>query len=281
MRRPLLLIGVIMLLASGALAFEPSVFIVVPQQPAQGDIVRLTMDMPRGASTGKVAFAGRTFGGFVTGGLLNVYVGVDIDTGPGTHAIAYEFSNGERGEREFSVVKKEFATEQLTVDSKYTDLDPSDLSRSNAEKARLEALWPASFEDRLWTKSFVKPADGANGSPFGLRRYFNGEPRSPHTGLDIKASSGSPVYASNNGRVVLAEDLFFTGNTIVVDHGLGLFTLYAHLSGMEVKAGDDVERSQLIGRVGATGRATGPHLHWAVNLGGTRVNPAMLPGMIP
>jgi murein DD-endopeptidase MepM/ murein hydrolase activator NlpD len=270
----------LVLLPSAARAFEPSVFIVVPQAPAQGDIVRFTMDMPHGASTGSVTLAGRKFGGFVTGGLLNAYVGIDLDTAPGTHTVAYEFSSGDKGEREISVTKREFATEQLTVDSKYTDLTPADLERANSEKARIEALWSVPPEPRRWTKSFVKPADGPNGSPFGLRRYFNGQPRSPHLGLDIKAPKGAPVYVSNSGRVVLAEELFFTGNTVVVDHGLGLFTFYAHLSSMSVKVGEDVDRSQLIGHVGATGRATGPHLHWAVNLGGARVDPAMLPGMI-
>jgi murein DD-endopeptidase MepM/ murein hydrolase activator NlpD len=130
----------------------------------------------------------------------------------------------------------------------------------------------------LWHESFVKPAAGPNGSPFGLRRYFNGQPRSPHSGLDIKAPDGSEVTASNDGEIVLAENLFFTGNTIIVDHGLGLYTIYAHLSRMEVGVGDEVRRSQVIGRVGATGRVTGPHLHWAVKLGGSRVDPAMLPG---
>jgi murein DD-endopeptidase MepM/ murein hydrolase activator NlpD len=120
------------------------------------------------------------------------------------------------------------------------------------------------------------PAEGPAGSPFGLRRFFNGEPRSPHAGIDIKAPKGAPVVASNRGRVALTDELFFTGKTVVLDHGLGLFTLYVHLSEIEAKAGTMVDRGARIGKVGATGRVTGPHLHWGMRLGGQRVDPLAL-----
>jgi len=266
-----------LLTASSASAFEPRVFRMVPEEPQQGDIVQFIMDMPKGAEGGSVTIAGRTFPGFVVAGLLYVYAGIDMDTSAGTHTIVYDFGT-EQGEREIVVRKRDFATERLQVESKYTDLDKETLERVDRENARLQKLWATTTPRRLWHEAFVKPADGPNGSPFGLRRYFNGQPRSPHSGLDIKAPDGSEVTAANDGTVVLAENLFFTGNTVIVDHGLGLYTIYAHLSRMDVAVGDQVHRSQPIGRVGATGRVTGPHLHWAVKLGGTRVDPAMLPG---
>ena len=269
-----------LVVGSPASAFEPSVFLVVPNEPVQGDIVRFTMNLPKRATGGAVTFAERIFKGFVSEGLLNVYVGVDMATAPGVHTVSYRFSDGQAGEREITIVERDFATERLTVDSKYTELDEATRERVAEENARLQALWKVSSPERRWAKSFIKPANGPNGSPFGLRRFFNEKPRNPHSGLDIKAPDGSEVYASNAGMIVLADNLFFSGNTIIVDHGLGLYTVYGHLSRMEVKVGDVVKRSQPIGRVGATGRVTGPHLHWAVKLGGARVDPAMLPGAI-
>ncbi|MGH7819773.1 MAG: M23 family metallopeptidase, partial [Candidatus Binatia bacterium] len=127
---------------------------------------------------------------------------------------------------------------------------------------------------------FVMPAEGPAGSPFGLRRFFNGEPRSPHAGIDIKAPSGAPVHAANRGRVALADELFFTGKTVVLDHGLGLFTLYVHLSEIAVEPEAIVEKGARVGRVGATGRATGPHLHFAARIGEARVDPEALLGAL-
>jgi len=280
MRVAVLCVLLVFLAGGHAAAFEPAVFIVTPEEPAQGDIVRLTMNMPKRSEGGSVTFAGRTFDGFVSAGLLNVYVGIDMDTAPGAHDLKILYDTGDTGERELTIAKKDFAKESLQVESKFTDLDEPTQTRVGEESARLKALWNVSTPQRMWGKSFVKPAVGPNGSPFGLRRVFNGKPRNPHSGIDIKAPNGSDVLAANVGKVVLAADLFFTGNTVVVDHGLGLYTVYAHLSRIEVAEGDEVDRSQLLGRVGATGRVTGPHLHWAVKLGGARVDPAMLPGVV-
>jgi murein DD-endopeptidase MepM/ murein hydrolase activator NlpD len=259
--------------------FDPSVFFVAPEEPAQGDIVRVTMNMPKGATGGSVTFLGRTYPGFVTGGLLNVYMGIDLGTDPGAHPIRYDFGV-DSGAREITVREKLFDTERLTVAPKYTDLDVETLARVSEETQRLSLIWAEISPERLWNKSFMKPAQGPNGSPFGLRRFFNGKPRSPHSGLDIKAPEGSEVYASNHGKVVLADELFFTGNTVIIDHGSGLYTIYAHLQRIDVAEGEEIERSQRLGLVGKTGRVTGPHLHWAAKLGGARVDPATLPGVL-
>lgn len=246
----------------------------------QGDIVQVSTRLPFKSKNGKATFRGTEYDGYITGGILNVLVGVDLDTEPGEYAIDYKFDTGEKRSFTLPVMAREFGKESLTVASKYTDLDEKTLERVAKEKALLDELWATSTEQRIWKSSFLKPAAGELGSPFGLRRYFNEQPRKPHSGLDIKAVAGSGVYASNYGKVVVARDLFFTGNTIVIDHGQAAYTIYAHLSKMSVKEGDLVERAQEIGLVGATGRVTGPHLHWGAKVGGARVDPATLPGAL-
>ena len=268
----------VLFLAASGLAFEPEVFVLDPAQPTPGAIVRVSLDLPPGATSGFVMFDGRKFPGFTTGGLLNAYFGIDLDVAPGTQTLGYRLGD-ETGTRRVVVHAKQFATEKLTVASKYTELGTVTQSRVEREHRVLEDLWQTTTPARLWTGAFVRPTAGKLGSPFGLRRFFNGKPRSPHAGLDVKAAAGSDVYASNAGTVALARDLFFTGNTVVIDHGLGLYTIYAHLSRMDVEEGAPVARSARVGLVGATGRATGPHLHWGVKLGGARVDPTMLPGL--
>ncbi|RMF18809.1 MAG: M23 family metallopeptidase [Deltaproteobacteria bacterium] len=262
---------------AGAAQYDPEVFVVVPRQPRPGDIVRVTMSLPPGHEEGRVHFEGKTIPGFVTGGLFNAYIGIDLDMKPGPHEIGFSFGDL-RGRRSVTVKKRTFESESLSVASKYTDLDAATLERVKKERAALRKVFATITPKRLWYAAFVKPAEGALGSPFGLRRVFNGQPRSPHAGVDIRAGAGTPVYAANSGRVAIARNLFFTGNTIVIDHGQGLYTIYAHLSRIDVREGQTVDRSARIGAVGATGRVTGPHLHWAAKLAGARVDPATLPG---
>ena len=119
----------------------------------------------------------------------------------------------------------------------------------------------------------MRPVPGDANSSFGSRSVFNGEPRSPHGGTDFLSPSGTPIKSPNAGRVVCARDLYFTGNTVIIDHGLGMFSMLAHLSRLDVKEGDTVIPSQIVGLVGATGRVTGPHLHWALSVNGARVDP--------
>jgi murein DD-endopeptidase MepM/ murein hydrolase activator NlpD len=131
--------------------------------------------------------------------------------------------------------------------------------------------------ERLWDGNFRIPLDGVTtGSNFGKRRILNGNPGSPHGGMDLPGATGTPVHAAQRGRVALAEELFFSGNTVVVDHGLGIYTFYGHLSEIDVKAGDAVETGIVLGKVGATGRVTGPHLHWGLTVERARVNPLLL-----
>jgi murein DD-endopeptidase MepM/ murein hydrolase activator NlpD len=140
----------------------------------------------------------------------------------------------------------------------------------------LDQLWKASAPSRLWDGGWVRPVPDPANSAFGKRSVFNGQPRSPHSGADFMSAAGTPVTAPNAGRIVLAGARYFAGDTVVIDHGLGVFSLFAHLSAIDVRVGDTVKGGDVIGRVGATGRVTGPHLHWAVRVNGARVDPLSL-----
>jgi len=131
--------------------------------------------------------------------------------------------------------------------------------------------------ERLWNGRFRVPLDGVtSGTNFGKRRILNGNPGSPHGGVDLPGTTGTPVHAAQHGKVVLAEELFFAGKAVVLDHGLGIYTLYGHLSQIDVEVGDTLETGAVLGKVGATGRVTGPHLHWGLTIQRARVNPLQL-----
>ena len=163
------------------------------------------------------------------------------------------------------------------VEERYVELSPEDQARADREGAETSAIYDTFTAERYWTEPFAVPVRGAkDGRNFGHRRVFNGQPRAPHSGADLRATTGTPIYAANRGRVVLAKDLFFSGNAVFIDHGYGLFTTYLHLSKIDVTVGDIVERGQQLGLAGATGRVTGPHLHWGVRLVDARVDPFSL-----
>jgi murein DD-endopeptidase MepM/ murein hydrolase activator NlpD len=162
------------------------------------------------------------------------------------------------------------------VDPAFVNPPESERQRIEHDTERLNRVWQSSAGERQWTGPFVRPVPQAANSRFGTRSIFNGEARNPHGGADFPSPSGTPIHAPNAGRIVLAEPLYFSGNTIVIDHGLGLFSLLAHLSVIGVRDGDRVSAGQVIGRVGATGRVTGAHLHWAVRANGARVDPVAL-----
>jgi murein DD-endopeptidase MepM/ murein hydrolase activator NlpD len=175
-----------------------------------------------------------------------------------------------------------FVVQKITVQKKFVDLSAEDLERSRRETNQLLRIFRAATAARLWEGAFQLPVKGVKGSgSFGKRRILNDQPRSPHSGEDFPAPAGTPVRAPQRGRVVMAGDLFFSGNTIVLDHGLGLYTFYGHLESMAVEHGQVVKPGEVIGRVGATGRVTGPHLHWAARINKARVNPLDLVTIVP
>lgn len=206
-------------------------------------------------------------------------VGIDLATSPGPYSMRVDVRTGtvlSQAVRELVVLPHAFPTRQLTVDDAYVNPPPATLERIAKEAKDLERIWTSPSSARLWAGAFQRPVPQANNSAFGSRSVFNGEPRSPHSGADFNSPAGQAIAAPNAGKVVLARDLYFTGNTVIIDHGLGLFSMMAHLSAIDVSEGDSVTAGATIGRVGATGRVTGPHLHWAIRLNGARVDPLSL-----
>jgi murein DD-endopeptidase MepM/ murein hydrolase activator NlpD len=180
------------------------------------------------------------------------------------------------GTRAIEIQAKDFPEENLTVAPKYVEPPPEVQERLAREREKLSKIYARRERFTPPTEPFVRPVPGINTSIFGLRRLFNGKPRSPHSGLDLRAGQGTPVQASGPGEVVLAEELYYSGNTVVLDHGGGLFTLYAHLSEIDVAEGAHAEAGDLLGKSGATGRVTGPHLHWGAKIGNAPFDPEAL-----
>ena len=208
-------------------------------------------------------------------------LGVDLEKPPGAYLLVVhvQTSSGkpETCTLQIPVRAGKFATERLQVGKEFVAPSPEQIQRANEERDKLRAIFDQVTPEKLWDGDFRAPLDGVTtGGNFGKRRVLNGQPGSPHSGVDFPAVTGTPVHAAQNGRVALAQELFFSGNTVVVDHGLGIYTFYGHLSEIDVKPGDDLQSGQVLGKVGATGRVTGPHLHWGLTVERARVNPLQL-----
>lgn len=242
-----------------------------------GELVVFTLAMPASLGTPRVRAFDRAALPFqITPTSWQVLVGIDLDATAGTYPVTIDAGAGQSAvHKTYSLVvsPKKFATRKLSVDENFVNPPASQQERIARESARLAELWQHSTPARLWHGPFVRPVPQEANSAFGTRSIFNGQPRSAHSGADFLSPAGTPIKSPNAGQVVLAEDLYYSGNTVVIDHGLGLYSLFAHLSAIEVKAGVAVETGDVVGKVGATGRVTGPHLHWMVRTGGARVDP--------
>ena len=206
-------------------------------------------------------------------------LGIDMQDDPGTYELAVEVKQGEQAKQlSFNVLvaKENFAVEHLTLPKEKVDLDEKSTARWKAEQQLVQQALAENSRLKLWHSNFIEPVNGKRTGIFGSVRIMNGQPRNPHNGEDISAPMGADVAASNDGVVRLTVDHVFSGKGVFIDHGLGFYTMYFHLSEILVKDGDLVTAGQIIGKVGATGRATGPHLHWGVKLNGARVNPYSL-----
>lgn len=177
---------------------------------------------------------------------------------------------------EIPVTPRDFPSENLRVARRFTRPSPQALKRIQAERALVAQTVRQIAAKASWREPFIRPREDRTTSAFGTRRLLNGELRSRHLGHDIHGRTGDPIYASNRGRVALARDLYFSGNSVYLDHGLGLYTAYFHMSEILVEEGAWVEQGQLIGRVGSTGRVTGPHVHWSVSFQGIPLDPEAL-----
>ncbi|HEY2433783.1 MAG TPA: peptidoglycan DD-metalloendopeptidase family protein [Vicinamibacterales bacterium] len=210
-----------------------------------------------------------------SGGTWRALVGIDLDTKPGRYELTVRMGES-FARRTVTVQPRVFPTRRLSVDPDLVHPPADQQARIERETREVTEIWDHPAPKRLWGAPFEAPVPDAANSAFGTRSIYNGEARSPHTGADFLSPAGRPIHAPNDGRVVLAAPLYFSGNTVIIDHGLGVFSLLAHLSEIDVKAGDTVTRGELVGKVGATGRVTGPHLHWAVRVGHARVDPLAL-----
>jgi peptidase M23-like protein len=208
-------------------------------------------------------------------------VGVDLEDPPGPAPALVEAwtAAGERLQTRAAIRVRpaDFPVQHLKVPRPFVELDAPTLARVQRERDRMEGALAEVTPDRLWAGPFQAPLAAAPPPHgFGSRRVINGEARAPHTGADYAAPAGTPVLAAQGGRVALAEEHFFSGRAVVIDHGLRLFTMYFHLEAIRVREGDLMRAGQVLGTVGASGRATGPHLHWGARLGGARIDPAAL-----
>jgi murein DD-endopeptidase MepM/ murein hydrolase activator NlpD len=203
-------------------------------------------------------------------------IGLPLNQDIGTAAVRIEIA-GDKDKIKFEVVDKKYPEQRITVKNpRHVNPNPDDLKRISSDSKRIGAA-KRHYSDTTPTSLRLKPpVYGERSSAFGLRRFFNGEARNPHSGMDIAAATGTPIKAPADGTVIEAGDFFFNGNTVFLDHGQGLVTMYCHMDRIDIKKGATLKTGDVIGKVGMTGRVTGPHLHWGVILNGNLVDPELL-----
>ncbi len=255
-----------------------------PAKPRVGDVAWLHVKNVAEDATVEGSLSGRPLAFFPYAGGQAALVGLDLETRPGAQPWRVGVVEPGRAPRTargtVQVLRRSFPVERLQLQRAMVDLDPETERRAVAEGKRLQTLYRTLTPERLWRGRFTRPVAGTEpGTGFGARRVINGQPRAPHGGADFSAPKGTPIVAVNSGRVALVAEFFFPGRFVVLDHGLGLYTLYFHLDEVAVVEGQRLERGQTLGTVGATGRATGPHLHFGAQLGAARVDPAAVLGL--
>ena len=270
----------LLFVATPALAQERLSVRWEPRVVRQGDVAMVFVTgVPNGKSVeGRLEKQPLSFFPYSDG--YAALTGVDVEVKPGALAWRVETLDGRKPVKvvgTLQVKERKFPIQRLTLPKEMVELDEPTERRALAEATRLSALWGGGLPERLWKGRFMLPIDSVSeGSGFGARRIINDLPRSPHGGTDYSVDSGTPVHASNRGVVALVDEMFFPGRLVIIDHGFGLFTLYFHLSAVDVENGQLVDKGQQIGRVGATGRSTGPHLHFGVQLRHARLDPETL-----
>jgi murein DD-endopeptidase MepM/ murein hydrolase activator NlpD len=247
-----------------------------------GEVVLLTISSSQPLREVQVSAFDRSFPCYQAGRATrwSALVGIDLDAQPGRYEVAVTGFDAAGGTvtrtYPLTVVGKIFPTRKLTVEAKYVSPPREALTRIEKDAERVGAIFAAASPERYWSGPFVRPVRGRAISAFGKRSVYNGQPRSPHSGTDFSGAAGTPIKAPNAGRVVLAADLYYSGKTLILDHGQGLYSYFGHMSALSAGEGDMVAAGEIVGKVGATGVVTGPHLHWSVRLAGTRVDPLSL-----
>lgn len=244
--------------------------------PVPGGIAVIRLGLPAEATPIQAYYQGNRVMITAHDGEWQAIVGIPLAAAPGKHVLDITAA-GKSMKKAFSVTGKEYKSQHITLkDKRKVDPTPEDLERIAREKERSNRAFNTWTETTGTALTFIPPVEGELSSPFGLKRYFNQQPRQPHSGIDIAAERGTPVIAPSDGVVIETGDYFFNGNTVFLDHGQGLVTMYCHMDTIGVAAGQIVKRGEAIGTVGSSGRATGPHLHWGVSLNDARVDPVLL-----
>jgi len=243
-------------------------------QAVQGDV--LVIKLPATGKHQEVRAFGKTWPWKqVDGQHIRSWIGVDLKAKPGNHTILIR-SDAVEQRHQLKVTKGNFRISRIEVAKKMAEFDAASLKRLRADQAAIKATYAMQVKGNPDISIAAEPTQGIVSTPFGAQRYVNGQPRSPHSGLDIAAPEGTPIITPLAGKVLLAESMFLNGNTVVIGHGNGLVMVYSHMNTLEVKQGDWVKSGARIGAVGMTGRATGPHLHWGVRFNQARINPSSL-----
>ena len=247
-----------------------------------GEIIKVRLLTEQNVMQAQIIFAGKKY---ITASCINpkerlAFIGLDLGIKPKTYPLSAVvfFGDGSYKKKDINlqIRSKEFPVKKLWVDEKFVTPPKSADERIRRESNLLRSIYDIYTPDWIGDGSFIIPSLGEAAPNFGEKRYFNNKPRSSHSGVDISTPFGYPVKASNSGRIVLACDLYFAGKTVIIDHGLGVFSLYCHFSKIIVKRGKMVAKGDIIGEIGSTGRVTGPHLHWGVKIRGKRVDPFSL-----
>lgn len=251
--------------------------VTLPQQSAvPGGVVVIKLENDSAGETPQATYNDRPLMVIRQENGWHAVVGIPLSAKVGTQRIEQQTAAGKTITHHFEIKDKAYKTQHLTITNKRkVNPNAEDMKRIIREKTRItKALrhWSARDVERL---TFIAPVEGHHSSSFGLRRFFNRQPRKPHSGMDIAAPKGTPVVVPAAGIVINTGDYFFNGNSVFIDHGQGLITMYVHLDKITVNEGDRLERGDVLGTVGETGRVTGPHLHWGVSLNDARVDPAL------
>jgi len=240
------------------------------------------LELPASATPPRATFNGKPVMVVANGAVYTAVVGLPLATKPGTHTLSIKNTSGKVVTQEFTVTDKTYQSQHITIKNKrMVNPEKRDMERIGREQRQIKKALASWNEQSPETLRFLLPVEGPMSSPFGLRRFFNEQARKPHSGLDLAAPEGTPIKAPASGRIADTGDFFFNGNTVFIDHGQGLVTMYCHMSRIDVEPGQQVAGGEIIGAVGKTGRVTGAHLHWGVSLNDARVDPMLFLKQLP